>query len=268
MNLRWSFLVISVLTLRAVLAVCFAQADKPWERPGTKVGDEITGPDGGKMVWVPAGGFEMGSPEGEGYSWEHPAHRVGITKGFWLGKCEVTNAGYRQYCRETGAEFPKDSDQADNHPVVCVTLAEAKAYCKHYELSLPTETQWEYAARGPEGRKYPWGNEWDPKKCCNNANQGPKGTTFPVGSLSPGNSWCGASDLAGNVWEWCRDWYGEKYYAQSPTDDPQGPDSGEYGVLRGGSWYVDAGYCRSAFRNWFLPSLRYSYNGFRAARTP
>ncbi len=247
-----------------------AQTAKPWVQRGTRAGEEIIGPDGGKMVWVPSGEFMMGSLEGEGEDNEHPAHRVRITRGFWLGKCTVTNAQYRQYCRETGAEFPPFSDQADDHPVVSVNWDDVEAYCKHYGLDLPTEAQWEYAARGPEGRKYPWGREWDPRKCCNRANLGPRGRTFPVGSFPEGVSWCGALDMAGNVWQWCRDWWSAKYYANSPDSDPQGPDSGERRVLRGGSWYGDdSKYFRCAFRGaYFVPSNRYFRVGFRCERTP
>ena len=109
-----------------------------------------------------------------------PAHRVRITKGFWLGECAVTNAQYRRYCEKTGAGFPKDSDQGDRHPVDDVNWTVAQAYCKHYGLSLPAEAQWEYAARGLEDRRYPWANEWDSRKCCNEDDQGPSGQTFPV----------------------------------------------------------------------------------------
>ena len=130
------------------------------------------------MVWVPPGEFMMGSPEGQGGANEHPQHRVHITKGFWVGKHEVTNAQYRAFCEATGREFPSSSDQGDDHPVVWVTWREAKAYCDHYGLSLPTEAQWAYAARGPEGRVYPGGDEWDPERLCWSENSGPGGVRF------------------------------------------------------------------------------------------
>jgi sulfatase modifying factor 1 len=240
-----------------------------WERQGTKVGEEIISPDGGKMVWVPAGEFMMGSLEGEGNALEHPQHRVRITRGFWLGKCEVTNEQYRAFCDATGRGLREESRNGPKHPVVYVSWEDAKAYCDHYGLALPTEAQWEYAARGPEGRKYPWGNEWDAKKCCNRDNRGAGvQATMEVGSLPAGDSWCGASDLAGNVWEWCADWYGEDYYAGSPQDDPQGPASGDCRLLRGGSWDYNGGLCRSAFRYYDVPWIWYDYYGFRVSRTP
>jgi formylglycine-generating enzyme required for sulfatase activity len=251
-----------------------APPPKAWEVAGTQAGQEITGPDGGTMVWVPAGSFLMGSPDQEGYGNEHPQHQVRITQGFWLGKCTVTNAQYARYCQATGVALPEDSNQGDNHPVVNMTWFDAKAYCVHYGLSLPTEAQWEYAARGPEGRKYPWGDQWDKDKCCNVGNQGPKGQTFPVGSFPAGASWCGVLDMAGNVWQWCQDWYDDKYYANSPTQDPPGPDTpgadtGDWRVLRGGSWLNGAGLCRSAYRRFNDPEHRLDLGGgFRCSRTP
>ncbi len=256
----------SLLVVMVGLSV--AQDAKPWEQPGTKAGEEIVGPDGGKMVWVPAGEFMMGSPEGEGDPDEHPQHKVKLTKGFWLGKCTVTNAQYQRFCQETGREFPKDSDQGEAHPVVCVNWNDAMAYCDHYGLELPSEAQWEYAARGPQNRAFPWGNRWNPALCCNEGNKGPGGRTFPVGSFPRGNSWCGACDMAGNVWQWCADFYKEDYYKNSPDTDPEGPAASDRNVLRGGSWDFVALYCRSALRNWDAPDDRRYNFGFRCARTP
>ncbi len=241
----------------------------PWERPGANLGDEITGPDGGKMVWVPPGEFMMGSPEGEAYLDEHPQHKVRITKGFWLGKYTVKNGQYRAFCQATGRVFPEGSGNGPNHPVVCVSWDDAAAYCDHNRLVLPTEAQWEYAARGPQSLRYPWGNEWDPKKCCNFENLGAgHPPTMEVGSIPAGDSWCGLCDMAGNVWEWCADWYQEGYYAESPVDDPSGPESGIARLLRGGSWGDDAFSCRSAIRHTHDPDHGGDDFGFRVARTP
>ena len=252
---------IMACALLAAAVSGFAQDAKPWERQGTKVGQAIVGPDGGRMVWVPAGEFDMGAAGPK-------QHHVRVSKGFWLGTCPVTNAQYRQYCRATAAAFPPGSDQGDDHPLVFVSWAEAKAYCEHYGLSLPTEAQWEYAARGAEGPKYPWGDQWDETKCCNKGNQGPSGRTFPIGSFPVGASWCGALDLAGNVWQWCQDWYGEKYYGVSPGTDPPGPDGGEDRVVRGGSFYKGESGCRSVHRSHCPPETRYNSFGFRVSRTP
>ncbi len=261
----------------AEITAPIADTGGPWQQPGTTAGEEIVGPDGGKMVWVPPGQFKMGAEDL--LDKDRPVHLVKITKGFWLGKCEVTNAQYRKFCEATDWEFPSErSDQADDHPVVWVSCEDAVAYCKYYWLRLPTEAEWEYAAAGPEAHKYPWGSEWDEKKCCNDSNQGPGGTTFPVGSFPEAASWCGALDMAGNVYEWCADWYASKYYAQSPQVDPEGPSRAEADdievllrcrVLRGGSWYNDTpGYYRCAYRNDHGPSVRLENNGFRCARNP
>ncbi len=197
-----------------------------------------------------------------------PVHRVRITKGFWLGKYEVTNAQYRKFCEATGRKFPRGDrriEQGDHHPVVEVRWHDAKAYCDHYGLSLPTEAQWEHAARGPEGRKYPWGDEWDPKKCCNPYNKGPGGRTFPVGSFPEGASWCGALDMAGNVWEWCGDWHGLSQVGF--VDDPTGPATGLLRVLRGGSWRDDSTrYFRGTYRCRNNPSVPTEIYGFRCSR--
>jgi len=263
MKLRWLVGVLAVLVLLLVPAVCFAQEQNALDKPGTKAGETATGPDGGVYVWVPAGEFNRGD--------KITKRHIRISKGFWLGKCTVTNAHYQRYCQETGVEFPKGSDQGDNHPVVFVDRAEAKAYCKHYGLALPTEAQWEYAARGPESRKWPWGNQWDEDKCCNLGNQGPKGRTFPVGSFPEGASWCGALDMAGNVWEWCKDWFDPDYYKYSPDTDPPGPDScppdiTECWGLRGGAWDDDAHSCLSFMR--CIGGARCNSRGLRASRTP
>jgi len=217
---------------------------------------------------VPAGSFMMGSEDGKAP--EKPAHRVQLD-GFWLGKYEVTNAQYRAFCEATGRELPPDIDDGDDHPVICVGWGDATAYCEHYGLSLPTEAQWEYAAAGPESRTYPWGSDWDPQRLCWFENRGPGGQSFLVGSFPAGASWCGALDMAGNVWEWCADWYGADYYAKAPEQNPPGPSESEYGarVLRGGSWGDLSGYCfRCAHRRNHNPGYRYGHVGFRCARTP
>jgi len=240
---------------------------KPWEREGTKAREEITGPDGGLMVWVPPGEFMMGSEDADDDV--KPVHKVRITKGFWLGKHEVTNAQYRAFCEATGKAFPEKNDQGDDHPVRYASWQDFKAYCDHYGLALPTEAQWEYAARGPEGRVYPWGNGWDSKKCCNRDNRGPDGTTFPVGSFPDGASWCGALNMAGNVREWCSDWYDYSYYANSPDTDPAGPATGRTRLTRGGMWSSYGNFCWSVSRcGWLLPGITYDEMGFRCVRTP
>jgi serine/threonine-protein kinase len=247
---------------------------QPWQKPGATAGDEISGPDGGTMIWVPPGEFDMGSRDGRPD--EQPVHHVRLTHGFWLRKSPVTQAQYQRYCQETGADFPAGGD-GDLFPVVNIGWKDAADYCKHYGMTLPTEAQWEYAARGKDGRVYPWGNDWSPSLCCNWQNRGPNAHAFPIGSFPQGASWCGALDMAGNVWQWCADWYDSKYYAASPAADPPGPDEGEalpvigqVRVLRGGCWSIDdPTVFRSAHRGYVdNPSARRDGYGFRCVFVP
>ena len=221
------------------------------------LGDEKLGPDGQTLVWVPGGSFMMGCDEF--YGTEQPVHRVTLD-GFWLGKCEITNAQYATFLNvvQPGSIAPwldlgGGACQIERiggvyqpiavwaqYPVVAVSWEGARVYCEHYGYSLPTEAQWEYGAAGPDAHKYPWGTEWDGSKLCYWDNTGPYGEAFPVGSLPAGASWCGARDMAGNVWEWCSDWYSGTYYATSPEQNPTGPAEGTYKILRGGSWYFSA----------------------------
>jgi len=250
-------------------------------KPGPKAIDVKVNPkDGAEMVWVPAGEFLMGSsdddvaqllnenPEwgAERFNDEKPQREVYLD-GYWMYKHEVTVAQYRKFCEETYREMPPapKSGWKDDHPMVMVTWTDASAYAKWAGMSLPTEAQWEKAARGTEGRIYPWGNTWDAEK-CNNYESGAK-QTKPVGSYTSGASPYGCMDMAGNVWEWCSDWYDRDYYKSGPSRNPTGPKDGSCRVLRGGGWGSNGGLCRAAGRydyysfnpvNWGSDSL-----GFR-----
>jgi len=178
-------------------------------------------------VWVEGGTFMMGSEEGDPD--ELPVHRVTVS-GFWMQEHEVTNEEYARFDAEH--EFPSGEAK---HPVVRVTWQEAMDYAESVGGSLPTEAQWEFAARGQEGRKYPWG---DGEPTCERArytNCGQR-TTIPVMSLPDGATPEGIHDLAGNVWEWVADWYGD--YDAAEATDPRGPASRTSRVLRGGSFLV------------------------------
>jgi serine/threonine-protein kinase len=213
------------------------------------------------MVYVPPGTFPMGSTDGEDD--ERPVHDVALD-GFWIDETEVTNAQHTQ-CVDAGecaaSSYADDPTyNGDDYPVVGVSWNEADTYCRWAGGQLPAEAQWEYAARGPEGNRYPWGEEFEGKLvnyCDENCTYDWKDESFndgyeltaPVGSYPEGASWVGALDMAGNVWEWVNDWYDGDYYANSPAENPAGPESGAAKVLRGGSWYSRSIYLRGAYRN-------------------
>jgi formylglycine-generating enzyme required for sulfatase activity len=216
-------------------------------------------------------GATPGDTEAEGD--EKPRHGVRITKGFWLGETPVTVAAYKRFVGERPAfKMPPPQDfnpqwSKEDHPVVRVSWDEAQAYCEWAGGRLPTEAEWEYAARGgKDGLKYPWGNEITPDN-ANYSGSKWKGTS-PVRSY-PANAW-GLYDMAGNVWEWIADWYGKDYYATLPSDkpaeDPRGPKSGTVRVLRGGSFNSDARNLRAAFRGRGAPGDRGGVVGFRCVR--
>jgi formylglycine-generating enzyme required for sulfatase activity len=159
-----------------------------------------------------------------------------------------------------------------NFPVVGVSWPEAEAYCKWLSANtgknyrLPTEAEWEKAARGMDGRKYPWGNEWDEARC--NSFECNLNRTSPVGIFLQGESPYSCRDMAGNVWEWCGDWYSEEYYGTSPDKNPRGPETGSGRVLRGGYWDGYAQDCRSAYRSDASPAYRGDHVGFRLVFVP
>ena len=173
-----------------------------------------------------------------------------------------------KYNINTGADdYYKKFLSNENHPIVGISWNDAKAYCdwlsreKNLTFKLPTEAQWEKAARGADGRKYPWGNN-EPDGTLANFDM-KNGKISPVDSYPDGASPYGLLDMAGNVWEWCNDWYGDDYYKNSPKDNPTGTKSGALRVIRGGSWGSDARYLRCAVRYLDRPSVRYNYLGFR-----
>jgi len=220
--------------------------------------------DGAELCFVPAGEFIMGS--NDGLDNERPQHRVYLD-GYWIYKYEVTVAQYRKFCQATGRKMPLPPEWGwkDDHPIVYVTWDDAVAYAKWAGVRLPTEAEWEKAARGTDGREYPWGNKWDASK-CNNYWTGPKQTTA-VGSYPQGVSPYGVHDMAGNVWEWCADWYDPNYYRSAPSKNPLGPSSGMYRVVRGSSWiYENPDRFRCALRDFYNPEVRFGNYGFRCAR--
>jgi len=200
----------------------------------------IIGNDGAPMALVPASEFLMGDSFNEGNSNERPPHTVYLD-AFYMDIYEVTNAQYMKFMQATGHEAPSylnDRDFNDpNQPVVGVRWHEAVAYAEWAGKRLPTEAEWEKAARGGLAEKrYPWGDglTHDNANFTGTGGKDVWSKTSPVGSFDPNGY--GLYDMAGNVWEWCADWYSSNYYSVSPKSNPKGPDSGTYKVLRGGSW--------------------------------
>ncbi len=234
-----------------------------------KIGSEmISEMDGMKLLYVPAGEFEMGSEDGD--SDEQPIHTMYLD-AYWIDQTEVTNTQYQQCVDDEACDSPYDTEyfidsNYSDHPVVNVSWYDAQNYCKWAGRRLPTEAEWEKAARGTDGRTYPWGEGID----CNRANYGECDefpNTFPVGHYGErGASPYGAYDMAGNVWEWVQDWYDESYYTNSPACNPAGPFNGNYRVLRGGSWqYDELRLTRSAHRDYNDSDNPYYNIGFRCA---
>ncbi len=222
-------------------------------RVGETVGEYEHVRDGSVLVWVPPGEFFMGRVDGDERAEqnEQPRHGVRITQGFFLGKYELTHAQYREFCRRTGRRAPTlqfEFKDPDRHPAGQLTWNDAQAYCTWARLRLPTEAEWEWAARGSDGRLFPWGND-EPKgtgRCSRDTLDDGYERTSPVGSFPDGASPFGALDMAGNVWEWVEDKYGP-YSAESQVD-PRGARSGPDRVHRGGFWGSRVDSCRATQR--------------------
>jgi formylglycine-generating enzyme required for sulfatase activity len=211
----------------------------------------------------------------ECYPDEYPYHQVTLT-AFRIDRTEVTVSAYAD-CHDSGSCSAPDTSgmsgrcnwdkpERVDHPINCVTWEQARVYCAWVGKRLPTEAEWEMAARGGDGRRYPWGNE---VPLCSRANYGRcvGDVTEPVGSHPTGASASGALDMAGNVDEWVADWYDMDYYASSPATDPQGSATGEFRVVRGGSWFNIPWYLRTSARTRNDPSTRYLGTGFRCAHS-
>jgi len=251
-----------------------AATAKPESQPMTQA-RKITGKDGAPMVLIPAGEFWMGSPDGEGDKDEDPRHQV-MLDAFYMDKFEVTVSKYAEFMRVTSRSEPKYWDQVNsskhrNLPLIGVDWHDADAYCRWAGKRLPTEAEWEKAARGTDGRTYPWGNEQPTARLANFGKSWDTTNVYDerlasVDSYDAGKSLYGLHHMAGNVWEWTADWYDENYYSKSTARNPQGPSSGEYRVVRGGSWYDAPDNVRSANRYWYIPSPRFDLIGFRCAQ--
>jgi iron(II)-dependent oxidoreductase len=240
------------------------------------------------LVIVEAGDFLMGSTNEDQYAGaeEKPQHTVYLSN-YFIGKNPITVAGYRVFIQESGYKTSDDRSVkgVDNHPVVYVSRADAVKFAQWHGMTLPTESQWEKAARGTDGRIYPWGNDWRENHASTSEYWGKprnwwerlrkrntsSGTT-PIGSFSPrGDSPYGCVDMSGNVWEWCNDWYDQNEYknrADTSVKDPQGPQEGRYRVLRGGSFVNIHRSARCANRNRNFPDDFGRNYGFRVCVSP
>ncbi len=257
---------------------------------------QISAVDGMVMIYIPDGEFLMGSTSGDPYALpdEKPQHSVYID-AYWIDQVEVTNAMFAKFVADTGHsttaenvgkgyvwtgswEFMSGADWRhpvgpssslsgrDNHPVVQVSWADAESYCAWAGRRLPSEAEWEKAARGTDGPLYPWGSASPAGSRLNYDDT--IGATTAVGSYPSGASPYGLYDTLGNVFEWVSDWFSDSYYLGSPSTNPQGPSSGSDRVMRGGSWHYGIQYARTASRAHIYPDYTGDTLGFRCAVSP
>ena len=229
------------------------------------------------MVLVPTGEFTMGrtfATEDDETGMrplvlrdDRPAHRVRLD-AFWMDATEVTHAAYAKFVAAEGHRAPYHwpdgvmPEALANHPVYNVDWEDARAYCGWKGRRLPTEAEWERAARGGlEGKRYPWGNDKpDPTMARYSTQAGPGPAAEHVANEF------GLHDMAGGVTEWCADWFERSYYSKSPAENPQGPEAGTYRIVRGGAWSDGPNRITVFFRNWLRPNQRTPNLGFRCAR--
>lgn len=279
--------------------------------PTLGIGSTIVGQDGMTLLYVPEGEFLMGSKENDpSANSNEQLQRLVYLDAFWIDQTEVTNEMFARFINKTRYQTDSENEELaevftgtiwkqidganwqhplgpqstinglGKHPVTQISWNDANAYCKWAGRRLPTEAEWEKAARGTNGWKYPWGNESVVRSkvnfCDNNCLKDWKDNsvddgyqfTAPVGTYSNGASFYGALDMAGNVWEWVADWYDKEYYKDAPLRNPPGPTIGEFKALRGGSLISDEKVIRSAYR--VRADLTVSVNdwGFRCAASP
>ncbi len=235
-----------------VLALLAMGCEPTGERGGRSAGSAASDPSG-DMVLIPGGEFTMGSDTDGDHA---PAHRV-MLRAFYIGMYEVTNAEYFEFCQATGHRLPefwgedvrRSGPEYPNHPVTGISWRDATEYAEWRGMRLPTEAEWELAARGGiAGRHYPTVDTISPAE----ANFGSSlGGPVDVGSY-PENGF-GVYDMAGNVFEWVADWYSADYYATGPVENPSGPESGKFRVIRGGSWHSGPYCLRVYYRNGLPP---------------
>jgi formylglycine-generating enzyme len=242
----------------------------------------VASTDASPMIVIPAGPFPMGVPPGDrdGGRDEYPRHEVYLD-AYAIDTYEVTNGRYWDFVKATGHRIPQNprnptrnlwegdriTESLADRPVVNVDWSDADAYCKWAGKRLPTEAEWEKAAKGNHDWRFPWGNVEPTAKHLNYSQQwiGEK-TLMPVGSYEAGKSPYGLYDMAGNVWEWVNDWYDAHYYEKSPNKNPKGPEKGTKRVLRGSGWQNETPTVRIFTRVESDPTMRNESTGFRCAR--
>lgn len=220
-----------------------------------------------EFIRIPAGEFSMGDPTADEDA--RTVHKVSLS-GFWLARYEVTVEQYGRFLKVSGRREPNHWTNArlnkPQQPVIGVTYEDAVEFCRWAGGRLPTEAEWEYAARGTDGRRYPWGNSPpDPMRASYHLDVG-FGATKPVGAAEMGAGPFGALDQAGNVFEWCADWYAPDTYTRAARQNPQGPPSGELRVIRGGGWLSLPDAITVWAREKYPPLGRSTMIGFRVAR--
>lgn len=256
-----------IIALPLIGTLRFVEADQPMRTGGRNSDRSVKlGPLRIEAVRIEGGSFDMGNVFKNGDSDEQPVHKVTLSD-YYISKTEVTVGQYMEFCRRTNRKMPmQDNGSRDNFPVVYVTWYDAHDFCEWVGGDLPSEAQWEYVARcGGNSIKYPSGNQIDHGD-ANFSGTGKKDRwkrVAPVAKFPP--NMLGVYDLAGNVYEWCRDYYKSDYYSLPAYQDPQGPATSMFKVLRGGSWYHDKEEMRCADRFRFMPVARVSFVGFRVA---
>ncbi len=221
--------------------------------------------DGAIVVRIPGGEFQMGSPEAEGDPSERPRHAVRVNVVL-MDKTEVTWGQYKRFLAASGRPPPKSPiwGMPEDLPASSMTWNEARAFCDWAGGRLPTEAEWERAARGDDSRQFPWGKTFDPWRC--NTRDGGPHTPTAAGSYPDCVGPTGVLDLAGSVSEWCSDWYEKGYDAESPTENPRGPETGTTRVVRGGNWMSPSAWVRGASRLGTDPTWPGPMQGFRCVQ--
>ena len=244
----------------ASLSVTGITTELTIRQPGAHFVEDLGGGVLLELVWIPPGEFMMGSADG--HKDEIPVHKVRITRGFYMGKYEVTQPQWEMIIGFNPSTFPRPS-----RPVERVSWFDCQEFVRKlsektgHTFRLPTEAEWEYACRAGTTSRYYFGDDPDllDLYAWYIGNSGLR--SQPAGVKNP-NAW-GLCDMLGNAWEWCQDWYGKKYYETSPAEDPQGPETGHDRIIRGGGWLVKKFECRSANRARFNPVNGINYNTCR-----